>query len=146
MGSWGYGPFDNDESHTWLIESIIVEIEKALFFSIEDSFTWAEERRAASHLLYTLWKADIMVMHMCDLAKIAMWRLNEILHDEWVDNFDNPQKVKKSIQKQIKQMQDIVDDSDCDPGPIDVKFVSMEDVLEDPKLFMRRLDIDDEFE
>jgi hypothetical protein len=111
MGTWGYGPLENDQAADWLSESGILDnIERDLFVSEEEEVEWQSIRRAAAYFVQVLWDGGFRV-DLCRLSHLAMYRLSEVYtNEDWINQFEEPEELRNSILEQFHKMQEIFEE------------------------------------
>jgi hypothetical protein len=107
MGAWGYDAFDNDHALDWsstiINEETWVKIKTALEGSNHD------EIRAAAGLTIALLSGCKAISPVyCDIRQIAYDALKRVMWDgKWLDSWDDPATVLTSIQKQLRDLEDL---------------------------------------
>lgn len=107
MGAWGYDAFDNDHALDWsstiINEETWVKIRAALEGSNHD-----EIRAAAGMTIALLSGCTAVRPFNYDIRKIAYDALKRVMWDgKWLDSWDNPAPVITSIQKQLRDLEDL---------------------------------------
>ena len=113
MGSWGYGPYDNDNAADWFCNldttGIYVFIEKGLnsnCYQEQRAAAWMVQRLAETAYVYSIDKID-------EHRKLAVEKLQAMLKDsEWINDWRNPDKIVSEIKKQI----DEIENPNASPG------------------------------
>lgn len=117
MGAWGYKPFDNDEAGEWAASVASVLAKKIEAALSRNPRRWGlrtrgnyDEIRAAADMFVSL-ASDKVAIHIAhaDVERIkpkAVRALSLILEDdEYLDEWQDPKKIRKSISAQIKQLE-----------------------------------------
>jgi len=107
MGAWGEDAYENDTAGDWFDYTF----EKAkLSWHVQKALNsdYVEEQRAAAYLLEHLGKVyiyptDELEKHLA----LAIIRLEDLLDDEeWIDSWRSKIRIKRAVQKQIKNLED----------------------------------------
>lgn len=99
MGTWGYGPYQNDSAVDWLADNVRERATKGL-----ESKTPEEVRVAAALLVEYLSKHQ----NVEDEAALAIERLEDLLESSWLDAWSDPAAAKREIRKQIRALKKLV--------------------------------------
>jgi len=105
MGSWDYGPCDNDSAADWFYKvgdiGLYDLVERGL--NSENYY----EQRAAAWLIQKLGTAFVYDVYKLDEhKKLATSKLRSILKDqEWIDGWNDSNKIIDSIEQQIYEIE-----------------------------------------
>ena len=103
MGSWGFGPFDNDMASD-LIIGFLKPIEKAL--SPRGSSYDYDEARAAVQIIALAHGRDILGgANMLDALEVLKRMRAD---DEWISGWKSPRRLKAQLDREIKQVEAII--------------------------------------
>ena len=103
MGSWAYGPLDNDTAADWIGDTMH---KSKLPKLIEKGLKSRDEAkvRAAAFLLERVgygYDTDVLNKHLT----LAISKLEEMLDDDvWLSSWKDPPEVKRSVRSQIRSL------------------------------------------
>jgi len=107
MGAWGYEAFENDHALDWVGTIISDDTWRKIKTALE-GHDHDEIRAAAGMTIAILSGCNAARPYQCDIRQIAYDALKRIMWDgKWLDSWDNPNPVITSIQKQLRDLEDI---------------------------------------
>lgn len=117
MGSWSYGPIDNDTAADWLGDTMDKsKLPKRIENGLK-SRKYPNKVRAAAFLLEKVGYVYMYDVRLLDKhLKLAVERLGEILDDgDWIATWSRSGEIKKSLRKQISTLTKRIDNA-SEPG------------------------------
>jgi len=109
MGTFGYGPFDNDDALDWLgilelartPQEVYGWVGKHLDIARSDAFAGYHEARAAARYAY--------LFAMQPLLKSAELSLQVLcLHERWHQDWIDPKKIHVELERERKQLLELI--------------------------------------
>ncbi len=110
MGSWAYGPFDNDSAQDWVAslkspKMLARELRKAL------KSKSPEEIRAAAATIKSSYEAHLLGDDDAQsLALLAIKALQKLAESEWVNEWKNKQSLLRNLRSQIRGLETLHDE------------------------------------
>lgn len=106
MGSWGYGPYDNDSAADWFYgledTGLYDLIERGLNsndYHEQRAAAWLVQRLAITAYVYDINKMD-------DHRKLAVEKLQTILNDQmWIDTWRDTDEIIAELKQQIHEIE-----------------------------------------
>ena len=109
MGTWGYGPCDDDDARDFIDELIQAKDATTIVGDAFGDENYAGTIRAAAHFLTLInGYAGNRRLYMRQV-KTAIQQLENLLGDEeWIGAWDDPKAAKKAIKKQVAVLKGLV--------------------------------------